>query len=67
MGIDYAAPVGTPVWAAAPGTIIERGPAGGAGNLVIVRHDGGIDTAYMHLHASSPRARRSAITSPPRR
>jgi murein DD-endopeptidase MepM/ murein hydrolase activator NlpD len=49
LGIDYAAPTGTPVWAAAPGTILERGPAGGAGNLVIVRHDGGIDTAYMHL------------------
>ncbi len=49
LGIDYAAPVGTPVWAAAAGTIIQRGPAGGAGNLVIIKHDGGIDTAYMHL------------------
>jgi murein DD-endopeptidase MepM/ murein hydrolase activator NlpD len=49
LGIDYAAPVGTPVWAAAGGTIVERGPAGGAGNLVILRHDSGIETAYMHL------------------
>jgi murein DD-endopeptidase MepM/ murein hydrolase activator NlpD len=49
LGIDYAAPVGTPVWAAASGTIIQRGPAGGAGNLVLIKHDGGIDTAYMHL------------------
>jgi len=49
LGIDYAAPTGTPVWAAAGGTIIQRGEAGGAGNLVIIKHDGGIDTAYMHL------------------
>ncbi len=49
MGIDYAAPVGTPVWAAATGVITHRGPAGGAGNLVMIKHDGGIETAYMHL------------------
>jgi murein DD-endopeptidase MepM/ murein hydrolase activator NlpD len=49
LGIDYAAPTGTPVWAAAGGTITQRGEAGGAGNLVIIRHDGGIETAYMHL------------------
>lgn len=50
LGIDYAAPVGTPVWAAAPGTITQRGEAGGAGNLVMIKHDGAnIETAYMHL------------------
>lgn len=49
LGIDYAAPTGTPVWAAAPGTIVSRGEAGGAGNMVTIRHDGGIETAYMHL------------------
>jgi murein DD-endopeptidase MepM/ murein hydrolase activator NlpD len=49
LGVDYAAPVGTPVWAAAPGKIISRGPAGGAGNMVILHHDNGLDTVYMHL------------------
>jgi murein DD-endopeptidase MepM/ murein hydrolase activator NlpD len=49
LGIDYAAPTGTPVWAAASGTITHRAPAGGAGNLVMIRHDGGYETAYMHL------------------
>jgi murein DD-endopeptidase MepM/ murein hydrolase activator NlpD len=49
LGIDYAAPTGTPVWAAATGVITQRGDAGGAGNLVMLRHDGGIETAYMHL------------------
>jgi murein DD-endopeptidase MepM/ murein hydrolase activator NlpD len=49
LGIDYAAPTGTPVWAAASGVITQRGEAGGAGNLVMIKHDGGIETAYMHL------------------
>jgi murein DD-endopeptidase MepM/ murein hydrolase activator NlpD len=49
LGIDYAAPTGTPVWAAATGVVSHRGPAGGAGNLVMIRHDSGIETAYMHL------------------
>jgi len=49
LGIDYAAPVGTPVRAAADGVVTLRAPSGGAGNLVMLRHDGGIETAYMHL------------------
>jgi len=49
LGIDYAAPTGTPVWAAAAGVITHRGDAGDAGNLVSIKHDGGIETAYMHL------------------
>ncbi|MGE3546770.1 MAG: peptidoglycan DD-metalloendopeptidase family protein, partial [Kofleriaceae bacterium] len=54
LGVDYAAPTGTPVWAAASGTIVHRGPAGGAGNLVMIRHDTGIETAYMHLSKFAP-------------
>ncbi len=49
LGIDYAAPTGTPVWAAATGVITQRGEAGGAGNLVLIRHESGLETAYMHL------------------
>jgi murein DD-endopeptidase MepM/ murein hydrolase activator NlpD len=49
LGIDYAAPTGTPVWAAAPGKITSRGPAGGAGNMVAIQHDSGLTTLYMHL------------------
>ncbi len=49
LGVDYAAPTGTPVWAAANGTIVHRAPSGGAGNLVRIKHDGGIETQYMHL------------------
>jgi murein DD-endopeptidase MepM/ murein hydrolase activator NlpD len=49
MGVDYAAPTGTPVWAAADGRIVGRGDMGGAGNCVILQHDNGLQTIYMHL------------------
>ena len=49
LGIDYAAPTGTPVRAAASGTIVSRGPQGGAGNCVILKHGGGMQTIYMHM------------------
>lgn len=49
MGVDYAAPTGTPVWAAASGRIVARGWHGGAGNAVIIKHDNGLQTVYMHL------------------
>lgn len=49
FGTDYAAPVGTPVWAAAGGRIISRGYSGGAGNMVMIEHAGGLVTQYMHL------------------
>nr|MBA2540788.1 peptidoglycan DD-metalloendopeptidase family protein [Deltaproteobacteria bacterium] len=49
LGIDYAAPTGTAIWAAASGTVSFKGMAGHAGNLVQIKHDGGIETAYMHL------------------
>jgi murein DD-endopeptidase MepM/ murein hydrolase activator NlpD len=49
LGVDYAAPTGTPIWAAASGTITFRGPSGGAGNFVVLRHEGGLETHYMHM------------------
>lgn len=49
LGVDYAAPVGTPVWAAADGVVSHKAPSGGAGNLVMIRHADGVETAYMHL------------------
>jgi murein DD-endopeptidase MepM/ murein hydrolase activator NlpD len=50
LGIDYAAPTGTPVWAAASGTVTYKAFQNmGAGNLVMIKHDGGYETAYMHL------------------
>ncbi len=48
-GIDFAAPSGTPVKAAADGTIESAGYRGGYGNMVVVKHWGQYSTAYGHL------------------
>ena len=50
-GIDIAVPEGTPVRAAAAGTVIHAGWLGGYGNLVVVDHGGGLSTAYAHNSA----------------
>jgi murein DD-endopeptidase MepM/ murein hydrolase activator NlpD len=47
-GIDIAASSGTPIWAAAGGTVIHAGWLGGYGNLVVVDHGNGLATAYAH-------------------
>ncbi len=48
-GIDFAAPSGTPVYAAGDGVVEVRGRNGGYGNYVRIRHVGNFDTAYAHL------------------
>jgi len=48
-GVDYGAPVGTPVEVTANGEVISAGWDGGGGNVVKVRHTGGYVTAYLHL------------------
>jgi murein DD-endopeptidase MepM/ murein hydrolase activator NlpD len=48
-GVDYAAPVGTPVWAVADGVVIFRGWSGGFGRLVKIRHPNGYVSYYGHL------------------
>ncbi|MGH3017330.1 MAG: murein hydrolase activator EnvC family protein, partial [Gaiellaceae bacterium] len=47
-GIDIAVPMGTPIRAAAAGTVIYAGWLGGYGNLSVIDHGGGIATAYGH-------------------
>jgi murein DD-endopeptidase MepM/ murein hydrolase activator NlpD len=47
-GIDIAASLGTPIHAAASGTVIHAGWLGGYGNLVVVDHGDGLATAYAH-------------------
>jgi len=48
-GIDYAAPTGTRVKAAADGTVAFAGWQGGYGNVVILQHHGRYSTVYGHL------------------
>jgi murein DD-endopeptidase MepM/ murein hydrolase activator NlpD len=50
-GIDIAASSGTPIRAAAAGTVIHAGWLGGYGNLVVVDHGNGLATAYAHASA----------------
>jgi murein DD-endopeptidase MepM/ murein hydrolase activator NlpD len=50
-GFDLAAPTGTPVAAAASGTVVHAGPAGTYGNLITIRHENGLETRYAHLSA----------------
>lgn len=49
LGVDYAAPTGTPVRAVGEGVVIKRGWAGGYGNQIIIRHTAGLESLYAHL------------------
>lgn len=48
-GIDYGAPVGTPVQAIGNGHVVFAGVKPGAGNLVHLQHSNGYETMYLHL------------------
>jgi hypothetical protein len=49
LGIDYAAPTGTPVSAIGEGMVAFAGRKGGFGNFIQVRHPNGYLTCYGHL------------------
>jgi murein DD-endopeptidase MepM/ murein hydrolase activator NlpD len=48
-GVDFAAPVGTPIYAAGNGRVVVAGRNGGYGNYVRIRHNGDYSTAYAHM------------------
>ena len=48
-GVDYAAPVGTPVRAAGDGRVRFIGRQGGYGNVIELEHGSGVVTVYGHL------------------
>lgn len=60
LGIDYAAPRGTPVHAAADGLVRFAGRKGGYGNHVRISHGAAYTTYYGHLHRISRGIRRGA-------
>lgn len=49
-GVDYAAPLGTPVLSVGDGEVIESQYRGANGNIVKIRHNGTYTTAYLHLN-----------------
>jgi murein DD-endopeptidase MepM/ murein hydrolase activator NlpD len=48
-GVDYAAPVGTPVRAVADGTVTYKGYDKAAGNMLKIKHPGNLQSGYLHL------------------
>jgi murein DD-endopeptidase MepM/ murein hydrolase activator NlpD len=62
-GVDYGAPVGTPVLVTADGTVTFAGRKGGGGNMVTVRHTNGYQTNYLHLSRYGKGIRRGARVS----
>jgi len=57
LGVDFAAPQGTPVRAAADGVVDAAGWQGGLGRTVRLLHDGDVQTTYGHLSAIAPAVR----------
>lgn len=50
-GTDFAAPIGTPVFATADGVVTNAGWSSGYGRLIKIQHEFGIETRYGHLNA----------------
>ncbi|HEX8254023.1 MAG TPA: peptidoglycan DD-metalloendopeptidase family protein [Thermoanaerobaculia bacterium] len=48
-GVDYGAPIGTPVMSTADGVVVDARYSPGEGNFIRVRHSSRIDTCYLHL------------------
>jgi murein DD-endopeptidase MepM/ murein hydrolase activator NlpD len=57
-GVDYAAPIGTPVRAAGDGRVRFVGRQGGYGNVIELEHGSGVVTVYGHLSRFAPQLRR---------
>jgi murein DD-endopeptidase MepM/ murein hydrolase activator NlpD len=50
MGLDFTAPIGTPIYASADGKIKDAGfNTGGFGNRVVISHGNGYETLYGHM------------------
>ncbi len=62
-GIDFAAPVGTPIRAVGDGVIDFVGTQGGYGNVLVVQHGSVYSTAYAHLSRMVPGMRRGTRVS----
>ncbi len=59
-GVDYGAPVGTPVYATADGVVTFAGWSGASGRMVRIRHNKGYETLYLHLRRFSPGIKKGA-------
>jgi murein DD-endopeptidase MepM/ murein hydrolase activator NlpD len=62
-GVDFAAPTGTPIRAAADGTVDFAATSNGYGNLVVLKHWSNYSTAYGHMSRFAPGLRRGQKVS----
>lgn len=53
LGVDVAAPIGTPIYAVEDGKVISAGPASGFGMWVRLLHDDGTITVYGHVDTAT--------------
>jgi GH25 family lysozyme M1 (1,4-beta-N-acetylmuramidase) len=53
-GVDFAAPLGDPIYAVEEGVVVRSGPASGFGNWIVIDHQAtlGVDTVYGHMRAA---------------
>jgi len=59
-GLDFAAPRGTPIYAAGNGTIVALGRNGDYGKYIRLRHRNGYETAYAHMNGYARRLKKGA-------
>lgn len=59
-GVDYAAPLGTPVLSVGDGEVIEAQYRGANGNIVQIQHNSTYTTAYLHLNGFAKGVRKGA-------
>ncbi|MEW6440351.1 MAG: peptidoglycan DD-metalloendopeptidase family protein [bacterium] len=62
-GIDYAAPVGTPVKAVGGGTVLEAARNAHNGKYVRLRHRGGFETSYLHLSRFARKIKKGTVVA----
>ncbi len=60
FGVDYGAPLGTPVQATADGKVVFVGWEGGSGRMVRIQHKNSYETKYLHLGGFGPGIRAGA-------
>jgi murein DD-endopeptidase MepM/ murein hydrolase activator NlpD len=53
-GVDLAAPIGTPIYAASDGVVVGAGPNAGYGNWIRIDHPRKLSTVYGHLSEFAP-------------
>ncbi len=63
LGVDLAAPIGTPIMAAADGKVVFVGRKGGFGRQVVLSHAGGYKTHYGHLSRFPKGLKRGSVVA----